>query len=85
MILTVLFYTSLVVMVLGTFLGLHCLGKVTQERDEALWGQQMLIEQNKRLYEANQLFAMQHRRWIQSFPGRVPERLSGNVFPTEGK
>ena len=83
MILTILFYTSLVVMVLGTLLGLHCLGKVSHERDLAVWGQDMLIEQNKRLYEANQIFAMQHARRVEAI--KVPVRRSGNVFPTEGK
>jgi len=81
-----LLYGSLIVMVLVALRGLHVLGRVTQQRDEALWGQDQLIDQNKLLYEANQILAAQNTRLIDYHSAQKEQQkpeFEGNVFPTE--
>ncbi len=81
-----LFYGSLLIMVLAALRGLHVLGRVTQQRDEALWGQGQLIDQNKLLYEANQILAAQNASLIDYHSAQEEQQKPeswGNVFPTE--
>ena len=83
-----LLLASLIVATAVGLRALHVLGQTVQERDEALWGQEQLIEQNKRLYDANVIIAAQNLRLINYHNARdaldiEPDTFSGNIFETE--